>query len=129
MLGVALVQWPSSDAPITSEDSSKDRSRIIGLLAVLTSCFSSAFSGVYFEKLVKYTNKSLWISNIEMAIFGFILGMAAVFVQDLEAVRSNGFFQGYNSITWIVILLQAVGGLIVAVVMKYADNILKGLND
>merc|ERR1712045_324623 len=32
---------------------------------------------------------------------------------------------GYNSLVWTVILLQAVGGLVVAAVLKYADNILK----
>ena len=37
-----------------------------------------------------------------------------------------GFFYGYNSIVITVILLQAIGGLVVAVVVKYADNILKG---
>merc|ERR1712137_1203126 len=33
--------------------------------------------------------------------------------------------QGYCGIVWAVILLQAVGGLVVAAVLKYADNILK----
>ena len=35
-------------------------------------------------------------------------------------------FQGYNNIVWAVICLNAIGGLIVAAVIKYADNILKG---
>jgi UDP-sugar transporter A1/2/3 len=35
------------------------------------------------------------------------------------------FFHGYNSIVWGVILFQAAGGLIVAMVVKYADNIIK----
>lgn len=61
-----------------------------------------------------------------MALFGFLFGLAAVVVQDYEIVAAQGFFQGYNAFTWIVIVLQAVGGLIVALVMKYADNILKG---
>ena len=41
-------------------------------------------------------------------------------------MQQHGFFYGYNSAVWGSILLQAVGGLLVAVVVKYADNILKG---
>merc|ERR1712187_519108 len=40
-------------------------------------------------------------------------------------IRENGFMQGYSSLVWGVIFLQAVGGLVVAAVLKYADNILK----
>jgi UDP-sugar transporter A1/2/3 len=47
-------------------------------------------------------------------------------IQDTESVRQNGFFYGYNSIVWFVIFLGAIGGLVIAVVIKYADNILKG---
>ena len=37
-----------------------------------------------------------------------------------------GFFHGYNYTVIATVLLQAIGGLVVAVVVKYADNILKG---
>ena len=41
-------------------------------------------------------------------------------------MREKGFWHGYNSVVWAVVLLQAGGGLLVAMVVKYADNILKG---
>jgi hypothetical protein len=36
-----------------------------------------------------------------------------------------GLVQGYTPLVLVVILLQAVGGLVVAATIKYADNILK----
>jgi UDP-sugar transporter A1/2/3 len=41
-------------------------------------------------------------------------------------IRSNGFFFGYDFFVWYLVILQAGGGLVVAMVVKYADNILKG---
>jgi len=125
MSGVTLVQWPTDDN-LATNDKPKDMNRLVGLAAVLTSCFLSGFTGVYFEKLVKYTSQSLWIRSFQLAIFGFLFGLAAVAVQDYDIVLADGFFQGYNRYAWMVVVLQAVGGLIVAMVMKYADNILKG---
>ena len=49
----------------------------------------------------------------------------AVILNDLDSVVSGGFFQGYTSIVVILVLLQAFGGLVVAIAVKYADNILK----
>jgi UDP-sugar transporter A1/2/3 len=131
MVGVSLVQWPSTDDSKSVEikatiDTPKEMNRLIGLAAVLASCFLSGFTGVYFEKLVKYTSQSLWIRSIQLAIFGFLFSLLAVIVQDYDKILKDGFFQGYNTCTWIVIVLQACGGLIVGLVMKYADNILKG---
>lgn len=127
MIGVALVQLPSSD----EKDSTKEidlsvSTQFFGLMVVLTACFSSGFSGVYFEKLVKSSPQSLWIRNIQLALFSIGIAMSAVILQDFYAVVENGFFQGYDATTWIVIFLQAFGGLVVSTVIKYADNILKG---
>ena len=38
----------------------------------------------------------------------------------------QGILHGFNTIAWIVVLNQAFGGLLVAIVIKYADNIIKG---
>ncbi|KAG1220626.1 hypothetical protein G6F68_021147 [Rhizopus microsporus] len=47
-------------------------------------------------------------------------------LQDGTTIVEKGFFANYTALTWIVIGIQAIGGLIVALVVKYADNILKG---
>jgi hypothetical protein len=41
-----------------------------------------------------------------------------VYTVDREEVMLRGFFGGYNVWTWATILIQAVGGLIVAMVVK-----------
>ena len=38
----------------------------------------------------------------------------------------NGWFQGIDSLAILIIALSALGGLVIAAVMKYADNIVKG---
>ncbi|XP_054717793.1 UDP-N-acetylglucosamine transporter-like [Uloborus diversus] len=126
MIGVALVQFPSADSSSVSNSSQSISSQFLGLFVVFIACFSSGFSGVYFEKLLKSSAQSLWIRNIQLAVFSIIFGVLAMVMQDFPAVLEHGFFQGYYTTTWIVIFLQAFGGLVVSTVIKYADNILKG---
>ena len=49
----------------------------------------------------------------------------AVIWNDYDTVARGGFFQGYTPVAVVLVLLQAFGGLVVAVAVKYADNILK----
>nr|XP_037287785.1 UDP-N-acetylglucosamine transporter-like [Rhipicephalus microplus] len=124
IVGVALVQMPTGKSPET--DLKQGPYQFLGLLAVLASCLSSGFSGIYLEKLLKEITWSLWIRNIQLAIFGFLLGIVAMLVSDWNQLLVGGFFQGYNAITWMVILLQTFGGLVVSLAVRYADSILKG---
>lgn len=133
MVGVSLVQLETEVPKVdTDSDSSEEDidvhpvNRTAGLLAVLVSCLLSGFTGVYFEKLVKGTSQTLWVRSLQLALFGFVFGLAAVGITDFGEVTTNGFFQGYNMTTVSVVVLQALGGMLVALVMKYADNILKG---
>lgn len=126
MAGVTLVQWPSDSGSETEEKVLSAGSKFVGLMAVLMACVSSGFAGVYFEKILKETKQSVWVRNIQLGLFSFVFGFIGMMVYDGQSVRQSGMFQGYNKITCIVVVLQALGGLIVAVVIKYADNILKG---
>ena len=75
-----------------------------------------------------------------------MFGIVGVVVYDRDKVVERGFFDGYTPIVWVVVVLQvafgktlssnflvltllfiqATGGLLIAAVIKFADNILKG---
>uniref|UniRef100_A0A3B4WQ90 Solute carrier family 35 member 2 n=1 Tax=Seriola lalandi dorsalis TaxID=1841481 RepID=A0A3B4WQ90_SERLL len=119
--GVAVVQVYSA-----SVTGSSNQNYMVGLVAVVISCLSSGFAGVYFEKILKGSSASVWVRNVQLGIFGTALGMLGLWWNDGAAIAQRGFLFGYTDMVWCVIFNQAFGGLLVAVVVKYADNILKG---
>ena len=62
---------------------------------------------------------------MQLSTFGLIIALVTAFGKDGRAILTEGFFQGYTHWVVVVIVLQAMGGLIVAAIIKYADNILK----
>ncbi|KCV69029.1 hypothetical protein H696_04448 [Fonticula alba] len=69
---------------------------------------------------------SVWVRNVQLALFGAGIGLAGALLADGAHIDEHGFLGGYTGWTWLAIANQALGGLLVAVVVKYADNILKG---
>uniref|UniRef100_A0A131Y592 Putative udp-galactose transporter n=1 Tax=Ixodes ricinus TaxID=34613 RepID=A0A131Y592_IXORI len=123
--GVALVQLAQLGAPAPNPSGHVQRP-MVGFLAIAAACCLSGFAGVYFEKILKGSDVSVWMRNVQLSTFAVPFGLLTTLVSDYEEVHTRGFFHGYNALIWTVILLQALGGLLVAVVVKYADNILKG---
>ena len=68
---------------------------------------------------------SVWAKNVQLSAFGLIIALFTAFAKDHAAIINGGFFQGYSPLVLTVIALQSGGGLIVAAIIKYADNILK----
>lgn len=123
-LGVAVVQLNNGKS--TERAAQTEQNQFLGFGAVILACCSSGFAGVYFEKILKGSNVSLWTRNIQLGLFGAILGLLTALFKDGEIIFKQGWFYGYDFYTYLIIGNAACGGLLVAVVIKYADNILKG---
>ena len=124
--GVGLVQTAGGSSESSSADEDGQGNQFVGLLAILAACCSSGLAGVYFEKVLKGAKVSIWMRNIQLALIGVVCGVFGAYSKDGAAIAAGGFFQGYDAVVLTVIALQAAGGLLVAIVIKYADNILKG---
>ncbi|KAH7384519.1 nucleotide-sugar transporter-domain-containing protein [Pyrenochaeta sp. MPI-SDFR-AT-0127] len=102
----------------------------VGLAAVLVACALSGLAGVTFEKILKDSssskNTSLWVRNCQLSFWSLFPSLfIGVLWKDGEIIAKTGFFAGYNWVVWTAIMFQAAGGVIVALVINYADNIAK----
>nr|CAG4648749.1 EOG090X098P [Polyphemus pediculus] len=125
LVGVAMVQLAQTE-PSKKNNSGPEQSQLIGFSAALAACVLSGFAGIYFEKILKGSNVSVWMRNIQLSFLSLPFGLFTCLTYDWSSVTGNGFFFGYDSFIWYLVVLQATGGLLVAMVVKYADNILKG---
>ena len=64
------------------------------------------------EKLLKQSNSSIWIRNMQVSSIGIVFSALMCFTKDGALIKSAGFFKGYTPYVWSVILLQAIGGLV-----------------
>ena len=99
---------------------------VLGLTAVFFAAFTSGLAGVYFEKLVKGGQQSVWLRNFFLALFSLPFGWLTLIMKEPDTLAPGQFFNGYDGLVVAVVLVNAAGGMIVAMVIKYADNILKG---
>ena len=141
VIGAILVQFPDSSSPTAAAD--KSSTSLTGLTAVLGMVCLSGLAGIYLEKFLKNKPSSpspalsvvapsslkqatLWERNLQLSLYGMFFALCTVWYSDRDAIASHGFFTGYSLWTWLVIVSMAGGGLIVAVVVKYTNTIVKG---
>lgn len=103
----------------------------VGLIALMLACVASGLAGIYFEKILKepkgsMQTTSVWIRNVQLSFYSLWPALfIGVLFKDGEHISKSGFFAGYNSAVWMAVGLQALGGITVSLVIKYADNIAK----
>ena len=123
--GAIAVQMNSMGRSAGTEVATSGASTLTGLMVVVIGCVTSSAAGVYFEKVLKGSKTSVWMRNVQLGFFSCIIGLIGIYFNDFGKIQDGGFFQGYNSYTWSLVMVQAAGGLIVAFVAKYASMILK----
>ncbi|PBP27948.1 hypothetical protein BUE80_DR001202 [Diplocarpon rosae] len=100
----------------------------LGLMAVLVAAVVSGLTGVYFEKVLKQSTQhvTVWTRNVQLSFYSlFPAFLVGVMFKDGDEIAQKGFFDGYNAVVWTAIFFQAIGGVLVAMCINYADNIAK----
>ncbi|XP_047741668.1 UDP-galactose translocator isoform X2 [Hyalella azteca] len=121
-IGVALVQLAATTVAVVG---SVEQNKLLGVGAAIGACFCSGFAGIYFEKILKGSDVSIWMRNVQLSLASMPLGLLTCLATDWTEIKNKGFFFGYDAYVWYLVVLNATGGLLVAMVVKYADNILK----
>lgn len=128
-LGVAVVVLAKSDSDGDAANTGQSIGK--GLAAVSIACMCSALAGVYFEKVIKTPGAkkaSVWMRNIQLAFFTIITAVIQGYLHpDKSLPEGLPYLHGFTFWPWVLVFLQSGGGLLVAAVIKYADNVLKGM--
>ncbi|NXD27688.1 S35A4 protein, partial [Spelaeornis formosus] len=91
----------------------------VGLLLLGVYCLISGLSAVYTEAILKSQPLPLSLQNIYLYFFGVLLNaMGSVW-----SGPEGGFLEGFSPWVLLVVLSQALNGLIMSVVMKHSSNI------
>ena len=75
-----------------------------------------------FEKVLKTTKLTVWDRNLQLAFYSML-----IYVPWSVIDNPANPFKGWSAVTVIVALLGAIGGILVAMVIKYADGLAKNL--
>ncbi|KAL1947880.1 hypothetical protein VTO73DRAFT_13604 [Trametes versicolor] len=131
-IGVGIVQIQNgSSSGHSSSGSGPDMNAFKGFMAVVMACFTSGLAGVYFEMVLKGSQTDLWVRNVQLSLFSLLPALVPIlFSPSNPSGPAPGWLQhlfaNFGFWAWATVLTQVVGGLLTALVIKYADNILKG---
>lgn len=145
VIGCVLVASPAYNQPVecvegtdaaesvTLADGTKEGAQfgiidtILGFAAILLMNTISGYASIYFESMLKSGVKvTIWERNFQLA-FCSIWVLALVVVYEMQQGDTTVLFKGWTLNTWLIMLIQACGGLLVAATLKYADSVLKTL--
>ena len=126
MFGVLLFSEPIWSDPENLKPQKDGANVVLGTLAVIIEVTLSGFASIYFEKVIKTESEQLgiWERNFQLALGSFPIYLAFILYDGGGTV---GFGGGWSPVAWMLAMLGAAGGLLVALSIKYGDSILKTL--
>lgn len=122
-----------------AQEQQESDNQMWGLLVVSFQITISGFVAVYFEAMLKdkVIVVGIWERNFQLAVYSIIMLLVMKitennyrFVEDAAPSSptesdSTIMFDGWTYLAIVLVLLQSVGGLLVAATLKYADAVLK----
>ncbi|XP_068641162.1 UDP-N-acetylglucosamine transporter ROCK1-like [Aristolochia californica] len=111
-----------------SSGSNTDQVLFYGIVPVLVASILSGLASSLCQwaslSVKKYTS---YMMTVEMSVVGSICLLTSTYKSpDGEAIRRYGFFHGWTLLTWIPVISNAVGGILVGLVTAHAGGVRKG---
>lgn len=140
-IGVMLCNMKEGS---TSGLDSEEGDTTKGILATLSIAACSGFASVYTEKVIKAKRKinddlpssqpepskkeqyGLAYTQVQLAFVSLVIMGLYCATMELDVIIEKGLWHGFNGAAYVSIFVSAIGGLIVAAVLKFADAVLKG---
>eukprot|EP00124_Ichthyophonus_hoferi_P002567 Ihof_evm6s179 gene=Ihof_evmTU6s179 len=124
VLGTILISHQTM--PIIELGQQKRTEFLVGIAAVVSEVVLSGFVSVYFEKVLKAKinmeiTPTVWDRNIQLAFFSILI----YYPRAIRDAQGEGLFNGWTSLTLLVSVVGAAGGILVALCVKYTDAIVK----
>jgi UDP-galactose transporter len=95
------------------------------LIRVFFVAYRSGLTAVYTEKVLKESNSgSIWITNIQMCSVSMLFSIFLCW-NDRDVILSKGVFYGFSYTVWLMIINQAIGGVLIAAVFFFSDSVAK----
>mmetsp|Transcript_930 Transcript_930/g.2650 ORF Transcript_930/g.2650 Transcript_930/m.2650 type:complete len:339 (-) Transcript_930:526-1542(-) len=101
-----------------------------GVAPILLASFISGLTGALSQKNLQSlggTGRNPYLFSMELCAASVIILIASIFVTpDGKRIAEDGFWNGWTQTTWIPIITNSMGGIIVGLVTKYAGSVRKG---
>ncbi|KAL7532629.1 hypothetical protein ACHAXR_004747 [Thalassiosira sp. AJA248-18] len=132
VVGVVLFILPTlkavkDDTSIAYKDdriTSYSSGILLGIAAELVVVTLSGFASVYFERAIKGTPFNIWEWNFQLGFYSILMYCGLIFS---EGDKTGAPFANWTPAAVCLSLLGAMGGLLVALSIKYGDSVLKTL--
>ena len=105
-------------------------SYLIGVGELLVQTTLSAFVGVFLERYFKRDASalSIWEVNVQLALWSALAYLLLCIWPNAQGPSvSHGIFHGWSLVTCGVAVVAALGGILVALCLRYTDAVLKNL--
>lgn len=95
-----------------------------GLFLMLINCIASSFAGVYNEFLLKSGKDDTNFQNMQLYFWGVLVCLIK-FVYEGNSLTPSSFFNGWSPMIFLIVLVNAMYGQVIALTFKYGDNMVK----
>lgn len=122
-----LLQGEAIVEKETTENNFQSRHFTHGVLPVLLASFISGLAGAISQKNLQNGGRNPYLFSSELCVASVIaVSVSLLFSADGQKIRKNGFFHRWTLQTLIPVFTNAIGGIIVGLVTKYAGSVRKG---